>query len=52
MYKQGSGYGFPLMGNRLKEQEATKTYEVCSGSLFSKYERSLQEIQGITVFLQ
>lgn len=27
------------MGNRLKEQEATKTYEVCSGSLFSKYER-------------
>lgn len=32
LYKQGSGYG-SLMGNRLKQQQATKTYEVRSGSL-------------------
>ena len=35
MYKQGLGYG-SLMGNRLKQQEATKTYEVRSGSLYTK----------------
>lgn len=36
MYKQGSGYGFHLMGNRLKQQKATKTYEVRSGSLYTQ----------------
>lgn len=30
-----------LMGNRLKQQEATKTYEVRSGG--SKYEKSVQQ---------
>lgn len=35
MYKQGLGYG-SLMGNRLKQQETTKTYEVRSGSLYTQ----------------